>query len=354
MKAAVFYGKEDVRIENRPKPAAGEGQLVVKMDYVGLCGTDVEAYHSGEFFKPGMVVGHENIGTVVEIGPGVEGYAIGDRLLCGPPSFCAELCPSCRRGETNICASALSSTRGIGGPDGGYAEYMLVQDVKHAILAKLPDGLDSKDAVLYDVVCVGIHAIRISRFTFGDNVVVSGGGGPVGMSMVRLLKAAGARKIVVLQRGNIKTEMLKKMGADLVVDPEKERDVAGTVRDFLETGELADVVFECAGTKQSLANCLEFAARPGGQVVMVGQVTQALDNIVPQDTFVKELDLQYSFVFTARDVEIYIDMLKQGKLDFPGMVTGVIPLDACVEKGLALDHEERRKHVKILIDPNMK
>ena len=145
--------------------------------------------------------------------------------------------------------------------------------------------------------------------------------------------------------------ILKEMGADLVVDPEKEPDVAGTLKDFFGTGELADVAFECAGTKQSLYNCLEYATRPGGQVMMVGQVTEPIDNIVPSDSFVKELDLQFSFVFTARDVEIYIDMLVQGKLGFPGMVTGVIPLADCVEKGLGLEREERRKHIKILIDP---
>jgi len=354
MKVAVFYGKEDVRIEERQKPKAGKGQLVVKMDYAGLCGTDVDAYLTGSFLAPGMVLGHENIGTVAEVGPGVEGYSVGDRLICGPPSFCEALCPACQRGDTSICHNALEVTRGIGGPDGGYAEYMLVQDVRHAILIKLPEEIDSKDAGLYDVVCVGIHAIRVSRFAFGDNVVVSGGGGPVGMSMVRLLKAAGARKLVVLQRGNIKTEMIKRMGADLVIDPEKEQDIAGVIRAFFGTGELADVAFECAGSKQSLFNCLEYATRQGGQVMMVGQITEPIDNIIPSDSFVKELDMQFSFVYTARDINIYIDMLKSKKIDFPGMVTGIIPLEDCVEKGLGLPHEERRKHVKILIDPASK
>ena len=350
MKVAVFYGKEDVRIEERPKPVAGENQLVVKMDFAGLCGTDVDAYKTGSFLKQGMVLGHENVGTVVEVGPGVEGYEIGDRLICGPPSFCEELCPACRRGDTSICYSGLEATRGIGGPDGGYAEYMLVQDVKRAILVKLPESIDSKDAVLYDVVCVGIHAIRLSRFSFGDNVVVSGGGGPIGLSLVRLLKAAGARRIAVFQRGDIKPAIIREMGADLIVDPEKERDIPGALRGFFGTGELADVSFECAGTKESLRSCLEYATRPGGQVMMVGQVTEPIGNIVPSDAFVKELDLQFSFVFTARDIDIYIDMLEQKKIDFPGMVTSVIKLEDCVEKGLALEREEKRRQIKILID----
>jgi (R,R)-butanediol dehydrogenase/meso-butanediol dehydrogenase/diacetyl reductase len=351
MKAAVYYGKQDVRIEERPVPKAGPNQLVVKINYVGLCGTDADAYRTGSFLRPGMALGHENIGTVVCVGEGVEGYSVGDRLLCGPPSFCEAACPSCRRGETNICAFALENTRGIQGPDGGYAEYMLVGDVSHAVLAKLPESFDLKTAVLFDVVCVGIHAIRLSRFRFGDNAVVSGGG-PVGLSMVRLLKASGARNVIVLQRGTHRSEILGQYGADLIIDPETEVDIRGAIIGFLGTGEPADVVFECAGSKDSLKNCLEYAARPGGQVMMVGQVTEPADNIVPSNYFVRELDLQFSFVFTAKDVEIYVDMLKTGKIDFQEMVTGVIPLADAAEKGLGLSRGERRKHIKILIDPS--
>ena len=352
MKVAVFYGKEDVRIEDRPKPKAGSNQIVVKMDYVGLCGTDVEAFKTGSFLKRGMVLGHENIGTVVDIGEDVNGFSIGDHLLCGPPTFCDELCPACKRGETNICRHALEHTRGIGGPDGGYAEYMLIHDVKHTVLRKLPEGIDLKDAVLFDVVCVGIHAIRLSRFRFGDDVVVSGGGGPVGLSMVRLLKLAGAKKIAVLQTGTYKIDILKKYGADLVIDPNNEADVKGKLVDFFGTSEAADITFECAGTKQSLKNCLEYATRSGGQVVLVGEVADYLDNIIPADSLPLELDMQISFVFTARDIEIYTSMLTEGKIDFPEMITDVIPLSNVVEKGLALEHEERRKQIKILIDPS--
>jgi len=352
MKAAVYYGKEDVRIEDRPKPAAGPNQLVVKMDYAGLCGTDVDAYTTGSFLRRGMTLGHENVGTVVEIGEGVEGYDIGDRLICGPPTFCKNLCKACKRGETNVCKYALEETRGICGPDGGYAEYMHIHDVEHAVLKKIPEGVDLKDAVLYDVACVGIHAIRISRLRFGDNVVLSGGGGPIGLSMVRLLKASGVRKLAVLQRGTYKLDILKEYGADIIIDPEKEEDISGRLVEFFGTEELADVVFECAGTKESLYNCLEYATRSGGQVVMVGQITEPMINIIPSDYFVREIDMQFSFVFTGDDVEIFLDMLQSKKIDFPGMVTGIIKLEDAVKKGLGLEREERRKHIKILIDPS--
>ncbi len=354
MKAAVFYGRENVCIEERPIPKAKSGQIVVKIDYAGLCGTDVDAYKTGSFLKTGMVLGHENVGTVSEIGEGVKGFSIGDKIICGPPNFCKEHCRPCRTGNTSICLNALNNTRGIGGPDGGYAEYMLVEDVERTILAKIPDNVDEKDAVLYDVICVAVHAIRLSRFRFGDNVVVSGGGGPVGLATVRLLKAAGAKKIVVLQTGPLKVAKLMEFGADLCIDPTETEDFASKIIEFFDNGvDGADVSFECAGTKASLFNCLQYSTRSGGQVMMVGQVTEPADNIIPSDFFVREIDLQPSFVFTAEDVEIYLKMLCDGKVNFPGMVTSIIPLGKCVEQGLALSREARRPNIKILINPSL-
>ena len=177
MKAAVYYGPGDVRIEEREIPKAGADEIVVKIDYCGVCGSDVESYHHNTN-KPVMVLGHENVGIVHEVGKNVTGFKVGERLLCGPPSYCEEGCPSCRRGRPNICMNGLEKTAGIGGPDGGYEEYMRIADPKHKILIKIPDMVDSKDAVLFDVVCVAFHGFRRSEFKFGDTVAVSGTGPP--------------------------------------------------------------------------------------------------------------------------------------------------------------------------------
>lgn len=160
------------------------------------------------------------------VGEGVTEYQVGDRILCGPPSHCAEDCPSCQRGETNICIYGFPRTAGIGGPDGGYAEYMLVRDVKHTMLVKVPDGVDLKDAVLFDVICVALHGIRKSNFKVGDNVVVSGTG-PIGLSALQFLKAAGANKIIALGTSPSKYPTLKKYGADYCLNPKELGDKLG-------------------------------------------------------------------------------------------------------------------------------
>ena len=353
MKAAAFYGKGDVRIEERPMPVPGPNQLVVKINYVGVCGTDVEFYKGGypPFVKLPMVLGHENVGTVTALGEGVTEFQVGDRILCGPPSHCAEDCPSCQRGETNICINGFPRTAGIGGPDGGYAEYFLVRDVKHTMLIKVPEGVDLKDAVLFDVICVALHGIRKSNFKVGDNVVVSGTG-PIGLSAIQFLKAGGANKIIALGTSPSKYPTLKEYGADYCLNPKELGNKLGDeIKKICGNPVGADIVFECAGNMNSLGNCINYCVKPGGQVVVIGTIQEPMSNLVPGSFSIHEPDLKFTFVYTADEVRIYLEMLAAGKIHFPGMVTDIIPLTDCVEK--ALDRKDRTGMLKILIDPSL-
>lgn len=351
MKAAAFYGKGDVRIEERPIPVPGPNQLVVKINYVGVCGTDVEFYKGGypPFVQLPMVLGHENVGTVTAVGEGVTEFQVGDVILCGPPSHCAEDCPSCRRGETNICIYGFPRTAGIGGPDGGYAEYMLVQDVKHTMLVKVPDGVDPKDAVLFDVICVALHGIRKSGFKIGDDVVVSGTGA-IGLSAIQFLKAGGANRIIALGTSPSKYPTLKAYGADYCLNPKELGDNLGAeIQKILGKPVGADVVFECAGNMNSLSNCIYHCVKPGGQVMVIGTIQEPM-NIVPGGFSIHEPELKFTFVYTPEEVQMYLQMLAAGKVSFPGMVTDIVSLDECVEK--ALDRKDRTGMIKILIDPS--
>lgn len=348
MKAAVFYGKGDLRVEERPMPHAGPGQMVVKIDYCGVCGTDVEAYQH-EIIKPVIVLGHENVGTVYEVGEGVTRFKVGDKVLCGPPSYCKEGCAFCREGRPNICAYGFPRTNGIGGPDGGYAEYMLVGDVEHTMIIPIPDGVAPRDAVLFDVICVSFHALRRSNFKPGDNVVISGGG-PIGLAAVQIAKASGARRVAVLETDESKFAALRAYGADACINVKTCGDVAAAVRQALGNPDGADVTLECAGNQQSLLTCIHQVAKNGSQVVMVGTVAEPMDKLVLAGVTPREIDLISTFVYTPEEVEMYLDMLASGKLRFPGMVTDIISLDEVVEKGVA--RQDRSGQIKILIDPS--
>ena len=350
MKALALYGPGDLRLEDRPVPHPGPNQLVVKIDCVGICGTDVEFYagHYPPFIQLPMVLGHENAGTVVEVGEGVTDYKVGDRLLCGPPSACEAMCPSCKEGKTNICINGFPSTAGIGGPDGGFCEYFLIRDVAHTMLIKIPEGVAPRDAVLFDVVCVALHGIRISDFKLGDSVVVSGTG-PVGLSAIQFLKAAGARKLIVLGTSDEKEALIREYGADHFINSKTCPDVAAEVKKILGSPVGADIVFECAGNPASFNTCIG-CVRPGGQIMVIGTINQTFD-FTPGSFSIFEPEFKFSFVYTEDEVRMYLDMLAQGKVKFPGMVTGVVSLDDAVEKYIGAS--SRKGHLKVLIDPSL-
>ena len=348
MKTAVLYGKQDVRIEDRPVPEVGPGQMLIKISYVGICGTDIEFFHLGKTPTPlPKILGHENCGIVVKTGEGVTGFKAGDRVLCGPPTQCKEGCPSCKSGRPNICINGFPNTAGIGFPDGGYAEYFLVQDVAHTMILKVDDNVDLKDAVLFDVICVALHGIRISRFKIGDNAVVSGLGS-VGLSAVQFLKAGGANKVIALDIDDSREELAKAYGADVFINTLKCEDLAGTIQNICGTGVGAEVVYECSGSPASFRNCIYDCVRPGGQVIGIGTIQRPVD-VIPGEFAVREIDIQFSFVYTEDEVQMYLSMLSQKKIQFPGMVTSIVGLDECVAKGLGL--ADRSKELKILIEP---
>ncbi|MFT4108707.1 zinc-dependent alcohol dehydrogenase [Propionicimonas sp.] len=350
MRSAVLYGTGDLRVEERAVPHAGPGQLVVRMLYAGLCGTDVEAYQH-PILPPDMVLGHENVGEIVEVGDGVRGpWQVGMRIICGPPDACADGCPACRVGRTNVCSSAFPHTNGIGGPDGGMAEYMLVADADHTMLVAVPDDVASRDAVLYDPVCVALHGVRRSSFRVGDDVVVSGAG-PVALGAIQFLKAGGARRLVVLGTNSAKFPLLERYGADVCINAKDSTDLGADIREALGRPEGADVTFECAGNATSLRNCVFSAAKNGGQVVLLGTIATPMD-LVQAQFGPREIDLIGSFVYTRDEIGIFLDMLRAGKIAFPDLVGDVIGLDEVVARGLC--RPDRGSALKILVDPSLR
>ena len=350
MRAAVFYGAGDIRIEERPVPKAGPGQMVVKIDYCGVCGTDMEAYKY-EIVKPVIVLGHENVATVYEVGEGVEGFKVGQKVLCGPPSYCKEHCTACSQGRPNICEYGFPRTNGIGGPDGGYAEYMLINDPAHTMIIPIPDGVDEKDAVLFDVICVSLHALRKSNFKYGDTVAISGTG-PIGLAAIQIAKSAGARTVVAIGTSDGKKPICEKYGADVYINAKTCEDLGKAVREAIGNHDGADVTLECAGNQPSLMNCINYVAKSGSQILLVGIIGEPLSQLNLAPVIPREIELICSFTYTPEEIEMYLEMLAKKKIEFPGMVTDIIALEDCVEKGV--DRKDRTGQIKILIDPSIK
>jgi (R,R)-butanediol dehydrogenase/meso-butanediol dehydrogenase/diacetyl reductase len=326
MKAAVYTALRTIEFQDRPVPKAGPGEVVVKIKYCGICRTDVEIYFEG-ILPPGIVLGHENVGTVAEIGQGVEGWRVGDRVIAGPPGPCGR-CYYCLHGMTSICVDGFEQTNGLR-RDGGMAEYMLVRDPGY-MLARIPDHVPFEDAVLMDCIATAYHGIQKSDFRMGDNVLVSGAG-IIGLCLIQLLKMAGAGHITVLQPSPVKRELALKLGADVAFDPREEGDgLLDKVR-ALYRGIGADIAFECAASHESFQACLGLL-RSGGQLLELG-VTETPMTIVPAAIVMRELSLKASLAYDYEDVRECLAYLATGRFRTKGLLSEIIPLSDLVEKG---------------------
>jgi threonine dehydrogenase-like Zn-dependent dehydrogenase len=327
MKAAVYEAVRTIRFVDRPVPKAGPGEAVVKIKLCGICGTDVHIYFDG-LLPPGIVLGHENVGTIAELGEGVEGFAVGDRVAAGPPGSCSR-CYHCLHGRPSLCVDGFEQTNGLR-RDGGMAEYMLVKDANQ-MLYPIPDNVSFEDAVLFDSVATAYRGLTQSAFTMGDSVVLSGAG-PIGLAALQFLRMGGARHITVLEIVDEKRKLAQDFGADLVLDPAAE---GAALRDRimgLYGGVGADVVVECAGVPQSFETCLDLV-RAGGQMLHLGAGGRTVA-LIPWYLTTRELDIKSTLAFGAEEALKCLDLFAAGRFVTKGMLSDVIPLAELVERGL--------------------
>jgi len=175
MKAIQYKGVQNLELVEIEKPEAGPGQVLVKVLYCGICGTDIHAYGTEGILSPGTIPGHESVGVVEAVGKGVTCVRTGDLVAVGPPGDCGN-CYSCNTGHPNTCVHAFPNTLGIGpGTQGAYAEYVLSRYPQNELFL-IPDGIELDQAVLFDLVGVGFHAVRRSELRLGDIAVVFGCG----------------------------------------------------------------------------------------------------------------------------------------------------------------------------------
>lgn len=328
MKVAVYEGTGLITLQDRPHMTAAPGEVIIKVKYCGICGTDVHICYEG-LLPPPMVLGHENVGIISDIGEGIEGWNLGDRVVVGPPGPCGD-CYYCNHGHTAICETGFARTNGLGpGHDGGMAEYMKVREPK-TMLHRIPDDVSFEDAVLIDTIAVGVKGIRESRFKIGDNVVVSGAG-PVGLGTIQWLKIAGARHITALEPSVKKRRLALKLGADDALDPLEEGE---NLRDKIlaRYGGLGpDIAFECAGIPRSFETALDLI-RGAGQMLVLG-VNDEKASVTEATMIQRESDIKASLAYSGEEVAICLDFLSRGRFSTKGFLEDIIGLDDIVEKG---------------------
>lgn len=269
MRAAVFHGERDLRIETIPKPKAGIGQAVLRITATTICGTDLHILRGEYPVRSGLVIGHEPVGVIEELGPGVEGYEIGDRVLVGAITPCGQ-CRACLSGQSSQCGHG-EGYKPTGGwcfgntINGAQAEYLLVPHAQ-ANMARIPKALtDEQVLMLADIASTGFAGAESAHIKLGDTVVIFAQG-PIGLCATAGARLMGASLIIAVDGDEKRLDMALRMGADITLNYQQVS-VVEEVRRL--TGGGADVAIEALGTPETFESCLR-CLRPGGVLSSLG------------------------------------------------------------------------------------
>src|SRR5689334_7320318 len=295
MQAAVFLGKGKISIREVPKPEPGPGEVVLKTQVTTICGTDVHILKAEYPVAQGLIVGHEPVGTIDAIGPGVTGFKIGDRVIVGAITPCGQ-CRACLSGDLSQCQQGGDGYKAIGGwrfgntSNGCQAEFVRVPSAQ-ANLSKIPDGLEDEDVLLCpDIMSTGFSAAERGGVKLGDAVAVFAQG-PIGLCATAGAHLAGASLVIGVDSVPKRLEVAKRMGADVVLNF-KEQDVVAEIKRLTHGG--ADVTVEALGQQETFEGCLR-SVRPGGVVSSLGVYSGHLR--VPLDAYAAGLG-DYTIVST--------------------------------------------------------
>lgn len=336
MKAAVYHGPGDLRVEEVPVRKLKDNEVKIQVKYCGICGTDIHIFHGDGGccdVTPPLVPGHEFSGVVAEVGAGVKTVKVGDRVTGDPNDMCGE-CYFCKNGMQHFCKNNI----GIGTTvDGGFAEYVIMREKQ---VYKVSDELSFIEAAMAEPISCCLHGIDLCNIKAGDTVLVIGGG-PIGMIMMQLAKNAGASKVIMSEPVEEKREQALKLGATKTIDPLHE-DVEAVLAEYCEN---VNVVIECVGNVHTQADAVRFAGR-GATIMYFGLAApEESFPIRPDDIFKKELHITSSYI-NPYSFERAIQILESGTVELESLITNVVPLDNIAD---VFTKPEYRRTGKVMI-----
>jgi len=333
MKVAVMLGVGKMGFEERDIPKAKDNEVLVKLEYVGICGSDLHYYETGAIgdyvVEPPFVLGHEPGGTVVEVGKNVKHLKVGDRVALEPGKTCGH-CEFCKTGRYNLCPDVVFfATPPV---DGVFQEY-----VAHEadLCFKLPDNVSTLEGALIEPLAVGFHAAIQGDAHLGQKAVVMGAG-CIGLVSMMALKARGVSEVYVVDIMEKRLEKAMELGATGVINGANE-DVLLKVKE-LTGGAGADLVIETAGTEITTRQAIHMVKK-GSNIVLVGY-SKSGEMTLPM-SLVLDKELTFKTIFRYRHIyPMAIDAVAAGKVNLKGIVTDIFGLD---EAQKAMDYSVNNK-----------
>ena len=339
MKAAVWYGGKNIRIEDLPKPEIKEDEVLVKVRAAGICGSELHAYEGiSERRKPPLVMGHEFAGEVAEVGRRVEGFQKGDRIVIEPITRCG-ICDQCLRGRGNICRNVKLLGLHV---NGAFAEYV---PAPARNCYELPDNVKFEEASTVEPLAVAVHAANRTPVKLGDNVVVLGAG-IIGLAALQVAKLMGTRRVLVADVVDYRLALAKKLGADEVINSKVE-DSAKKVMELTDM-KGADAVLEAVGIQSTVQQAISMVGI-GGRITVIGMLEKAM-SLGMLDFVVKELDLKGSYGYVSDEFKAALGLISDRKVNVKSLITNVLPLSD-ITQGFELLHKRVEGVIKVVIKP---
>jgi (R,R)-butanediol dehydrogenase / meso-butanediol dehydrogenase / diacetyl reductase len=350
MRATVFYGARDIRVEPHAEPSTiGSHEVMVRPLFCGICGTDLHEYVQGPIVIPSsphpltgtslpQILGHEFSAVVVEVGPDVATVRPGDRVAIMPLLFCGR-CYYCRRGLNHLC-SQMACT-GLSWAWGGLGELAVVLEDQIAVL---PESVSDLQGALVEPAAVAAYGVDRAGISPGNTVLVTGGG-PIGCLAALYAAAAGAAVFISEPNPN-RAALARKLDVGDVLNP-AQQDVAAAVRDATQ-GVGVDAAIECAGNARALNTCIE-AVRSRGVVVQTG-LHVAPAEISPMSLSLKDVSLIGSWCYNVYDFPRIIELIASGRYPVEKIVTAEVEMDDVVPAGFDTLLDPRGDQVKVLVE----
>jgi len=325
MKALVYHGPVDIRLETRPIPSPAEGEVLIKVKGVSICGSDLGAYRLHEVsdrWQPPIVLGHEFSGEITGLGEGVQNFSIGEPVTANPILYCGN-CYYCKHGQINLCPNRYSVGTSIGGirHDGAMQEYMTVRS---SAVIPLLDGVSFKQGALMEPLAVSFCAASMGDKGESERVAIIGAG-PIGLMILKFLKASGNRQVFVSDVLPGRLNFAKSIGADEVIDGHE--DVVSRVAALTE-GVGADRIVIAAGVPGVLEQSLQMV-RNGGNIVLVALMHQKVHlDLIP--IVARQISLLGSYMFTD-EIKKVMALVAKKQVLVDDLITSEHPLSEGVE-----------------------
>lgn len=320
MNVAVMTGIGKMDYTRRPIPTPKDNEVLVKLEYVGICGSDLHFYESGAIgacvVKPPFVLGHEPGGVVVEVGKNVTHLKVGDKVALEPGKTCGQ-CEFCKTGRYNLCPDVIFfATPPV---DGVFQEYVAHEA---GLCFKLPENVSTLEGALIEPLAVGFHAANLGDAHIGQTAVVMGAG-CIGLVSMMALKAKGVSKVYVVDIMAKRLEKALELGADGVINGAEQDAVEAVLA--LTNGAGCDLVVETAGTQITTRQAIHMTKK-GSTIVLVGY-SKTGEMTLPM-SLALDKELTFKTVFRYRHVyPMAIDAVSAGKINLKGIVTDIFQLD---------------------------